>query len=154
MERRRSSYDEGTVTGASYIDVLQQWFFPQLKQNEPENLIDNKMAHHSTVSPFSPTFAAQELRKCLLRHNWDGAARLLIMMLDESSAYMRKILINSCLLTVMYHPNSTQQLREEFIRKCSGVSDANELFKSLKRFPNKKLMKKRRRRTNMKESDI
>lgn len=32
-------FGEATVTGASYLDALQQWLFPQLEEGEPENFI-------------------------------------------------------------------------------------------------------------------
>ena len=32
-------YAEATVTGVSYLNVLQQWLFPQLHEAEPENFI-------------------------------------------------------------------------------------------------------------------
>ena len=41
---QREKYGETIVTGASYLDVLQQWLFPQLEQDEPRSLINSKMA--------------------------------------------------------------------------------------------------------------
>ena len=43
ISRRKEYWDflfsEETVTGVSYLDVLQQWLFPQLYEAEPENFI-------------------------------------------------------------------------------------------------------------------
>lgn len=32
-------FGEATVTGTSYLDTLEQWLFPQMEENEPENFI-------------------------------------------------------------------------------------------------------------------
>lgn len=33
------SFDEATATSVSYLDVLQQWLFPQLPKDEPDNFV-------------------------------------------------------------------------------------------------------------------
>lgn len=88
------------------------------------------------VTPFSHTFVMLELRKCLLRHNWTAATKLLLMLLDGGgSLFLKKVMLKSCMCVLLNHPRASLQHRQEFIRMCSGVVDADKLLKSLLTFP-------------------
>jgi hypothetical protein len=39
-----------------------------------------------------------ELRKCFLRHNWIGAAKLLLMLLDGGSLFLKKVMLKVCVV--------------------------------------------------------
>ncbi|PNF43959.1 hypothetical protein B7P43_G00896 [Cryptotermes secundus] len=77
-----------------------------------------------------------ELRKCFLRHNWIDAAKLLLMLLDGGSLFLKRVMLKSCIFILLNHPRASSQHREEFIRMCSGGGvDADELMNSLLTFP-------------------
>ncbi|XP_033608888.1 uncharacterized protein LOC111867203 isoform X3 [Cryptotermes secundus] len=88
------------------------------------------------VTPFSHTYTMLELRKCFLRHNWIDAAKLLLMLLDGGSLFLKRVMLKSCIFILLNHPRASSQHREEFIRMCSGGGvDADELMNSLLTFP-------------------
>lgn len=89
----------------------------------------------SVVTPFSHTYTMLELRKCFLRHNWIDAAKLLLMLLDGGSLFLKRMMLKSCIFILLNHPRASSLHREEFIRMCSGVVDADELMNSLLTFP-------------------
>lgn len=95
----------------------------------------------AVVTPFSHTYVLLELRKCLLRHNWIAATKLLLMLLDGGSLFLKKVMLKSCMCILLNHPRSSLQHRQEFIRMCSGVVHADELLKSLLTFPSDKKQK-------------
>lgn len=92
----------------------------------------------AVITPFSHTYVMLELRKCFLHHNWIAAAKLLLMLLDGGSLFLKKVMLKSCLCILLSHPSASLQHRNEFIRMCSGVVDADELLKSLLTFPSDK----------------
>ncbi|KAJ4433763.1 hypothetical protein ANN_16075 [Periplaneta americana] len=63
-------FGEATVTGASYLDALQQWLFPQLEEGEPENFIwqqDDTLPHwHMEILLVSQVKNLRWRESCLL----------------------------------------------------------------------------------------
>lgn len=51
----------------------------------------------TVVTPFSHTYTMLELRKCFLHHNWIDAVKLLLMMLDGGSLFMKRIILKVCM---------------------------------------------------------
>jgi hypothetical protein len=50
------------------------------------------------VTPFSHTYTLLELRKCFLRHNWIDAAKLLLMLLDGGSLFLKRMMLKVCMV--------------------------------------------------------
>ncbi|GFW37749.1 hypothetical protein TNCV_4629541 [Trichonephila clavipes] len=55
-------YGEPTVTGSAYLDALQQWLFPELKESEPELHFAARWCTTSLASLYSTNgFSAKDL---------------------------------------------------------------------------------------------
>ncbi|XP_047119730.1 uncharacterized protein LOC124802778 isoform X1 [Schistocerca piceifrons] len=76
---------------------------------------------------FAHTYLVHELRKCLLRHDWYGACKILLVLVDGPK-YLSTIIWRSCILVLKNHPMSSSDMLKDFVRMSSGSEELDMLY--------------------------
>lgn len=96
-------------------DYCKRWF---ILSSIPEL----KSAHQKC----SHTHLVHELRKCLLRHDWHGACKILLVLIDGPN-YLSTIIFRAVILVLKNHPMSSPEMLKDFVRMSSGSDEMDVL---------------------------